>query len=439
MPDMLAASLKPFQIPLADKAERSLRKDRLHVLATCTGSGKSYISADVLRRLDRPVLAICPKAAVTQTRRCFEAMGADGLLLDIVNPQQLIVSKKCEWYDPKAKWRIPKGTVVLWDEIHRGCSGMDSQATLACAELRAYGASLLALSATVACDPVHLRALGYWAGMHRFNEPDFKRWCLANGCATVLFNNRYELLFTKDRARAEEVMRSLRLAFGDMFQSLGPEDIEGFPEEICEVLLIDLNSRDREEVQAAYAAMSERMKTPGKNDMAEMVRERERIEFTMAAAIAERVSHDVDDGVSPVVFWNFTSARERFENMMLERGLQKEKLVAIHGDQKDAERQDCIDRFNRNDAVVASVNAAAGGCALSLHDVLHERQRVSYLIPSFNAAEVKQAFGRIRRVGGTRVVQRFALAAGTLMEKVAVSLNRKLSCIDSLNDNDLTV
>jgi hypothetical protein len=36
-------------------------------------------------------------------------------------------------------------------------------------------------------------------------------------------------------------------------------------------------------------------------------------------------------------------------------------------------------------------------------------------------------------------VQKFVIASGTLMELVAVSLNRKLTCIDLLNDNDLTV
>ena len=48
------AELHPWQIPIADRAERSLRDHRFHVLATCTGSGKSYISAEVIRRLDRP-------------------------------------------------------------------------------------------------------------------------------------------------------------------------------------------------------------------------------------------------------------------------------------------------------------------------------------------------------------------------------------------------
>ena len=107
--------MHPWQTPLADAAERSLRENRFHTLATCTGSGKSYISAEVARRLGRPTLVICPKAAVTQSRRCLEAMGADGLLLDVLNPQQLIVSRRQQWYSPLGKWRIPERTLVIFD------------------------------------------------------------------------------------------------------------------------------------------------------------------------------------------------------------------------------------------------------------------------------------------------------------------------------------
>lgn len=432
------ATLHPWQVPLADRAESSLRSKRFHVLATCTGSGKSYISAEVIRRLDRPTLIICPKAAVTQSRRCMEAMGASHLLLDVVNPSQLIVSRKCGWYDPETLWHLPKDACVVWDEIHRGCSGIDSQATLACARLKAFGASLLALSATAACDPLHMRALGWWGGMHSFAYGDFVRWCMDHGCYRADMNGRKVLKFTRNKRRAAEIMRGIRADFGDAFQSLGPDEIEGFPEETLEVLLVDLSARDRKEIDEAYAAMSLRLRTPGKSDLAELMRERERIEFTMAASLAERAVADSESGLSPVVFFNFTSSRERFEELVRKGGVTG--IASVHGGQGDAERQAAVDGFNSNSLTVASVNLAAGGCALSMHDVLRERQRVSYLLPSYNASEVLQALGRIRRVGGTAVVQRFVIAAGTLMERVADALRSKISAIGGLNgldDSDL--
>ena len=291
------------------------------------------------------------------------------------------------------------------------------------------------MSATAACDPLHLRALGYWGGMHNFSRADFTRWCLERGCYKADINGRRVLKFTRNKARAADIMRAVRLEFGETFQSLGPEAIEGFPAETLEILLIDLSERERREIDDAYAAMSSRLKSRGKNDLAEMMRERERIEFTMAAALAERAVADSESGLSPVVLFNFTSPRERFEELVRKGGI--DGIASVHGTQKDAERQAAIDAFQANELTVASVNVSAGGCALSLHDARHERQRVSYLVPSFNAAEVKQALGRIRRDGGTAVVQKFVIAAGTLMERVAKALEVKLECIASLNDNDL--
>ena len=111
--------------------------------------------------------------------------------------------------------------------------------------------------------------------------------------------------------------------------------------------------------------------------------------------------------------------------------------VQIHGSQKDGDRQAAIDAFQDNGVHVILVNSQAGGASVSLHDVKHERPRTSLLVPSWNAADVKQCLGRIRRCGGTAVVQKIVLAAGTIQERVAASLQRKLKNIDSLNDADL--
>jgi hypothetical protein len=433
MPDQLF----PWQMPIADTVEKSLRERKLHILATCTGSGKMYITADVIRRLQRPALIICPKAVITQTHRCMESMGSRDLVLDVINPQQLIAGKNCRWYDSRTLWHIPPETLVCWDEIHRGASGIKSKTTLACAQLKAFGASLLATSATVACSPLQLRALGYHAGLHGFDPATYYKWCHDNGVRDVLVQNRMVHKFTNNKTEATRIMKSIRASFGIAFQGLSADQIEGFPAEVIELTYINVSARDREEIDESYATMSERMKRIGKTDLAEMMRERERIEYALAPAIAELVMDSVEDGLSPVVFWNFTSSRERFEQMLKDKGVTG--IASVHGTQSEAERQRGIDRFNDNEVFIASFNTSAGGCGISAHDVKHERQRVSYLVPSFNAAECRQALGRIRRVGGTAVVQKFVIASGTLMELVAVSLNRKLTCIDLLNDNDLTV
>jgi hypothetical protein len=83
------------------------------------------------------------------------------------------------------------------------------------------------------------------------------------------------------------------------------------------------------------------------------------------------------------------------------------------------------------------VATQAGGVALSLHDVHHVRQRVSYITPSFRSDELVQTLGRIRRSHGTSVTQYISIAVGTVEEKVATKLNKKLRCVDTINASDV--
>jgi SNF2 family DNA or RNA helicase len=64
---------------------------------------------------------------------------------------------------------------------------------------------------------------------------------------------------------------------------------------------------------------------------------------------------------------------------------------------------------------------------------------VSLINPSFSAVHVKQAMGRIHRAGGTKSVQRFILAAGTLEERVYRKVQAKIGNIGLLNDGDLSI
>lgn len=57
--------------------------------------------------------------------------------------------------------------------------------------------------------------------------------------------------------------------------------------------------------------------------------------------------------------------------------------------------------------------------------------------PGYNASDMVQGLGRVRRVGGTDVTQYFVLAADSVEEKVAKTLERKIGNLSALNDKDL--
>lgn len=437
--------LKDWQVPIADRQAASLAAHNFVVNACVTGSGKTFVCCDVMTRRKRPTLIVAPKAALTQWRRVAVQMGADPYVLDVLNPEQISKPSGCAWYTRDKLWRLPKNCDVIFDEIHRSCGGVKSLTGLSVAQLKSFGASLCAMSATVACDPLHLRALGYWAQFHGYAKNSFYDWCRKNGCKDVDVGygtgaaGRSAFLFTKNRREGARIMAEIRAAFGDRMIALGPNEIPGFPEQTLNVKFVDLGSRDRKEIDAAYAAMSERMKATGKSQMAETMKERQRIEFVMAEALADLAADTVEDGNSAVTFLNFTEPRERFTAALKARGVLNVSEVYGSDSQgrEQRDRQENIDLFQSNANHAIAVNTEAGGVALSLHDELHERMRVSFIVPSYNAASVRQALGRIRRVNGTHAVQNFVIAAGTVMEKVAATLERKLANLDSLLDSDL--
>lgn len=441
MKDNATMKLYDWQRPIVDKLAKSLTNNRYAINASGTGSGKTIMALSVASELNNAglvdnTLVVAPKVSLSQWRRLADDLRVSTLLLDCINPERISHPRGCKWYIHGGGWKLPPKTLVIWDEPHRNASGVDSKATYAMACLRGLPTCrLLALSATLADSPLKLRALGFWAGMHGFTKPSFYAWCRDNGCRFEQFSGRYVLRFTSSPEKAKFHMANIRRAFGESYAAIDVKDIPDFPDQTIDVITVDLSDNDRRLIVEAYKEMDARLKTRAKSDMAEIGRCRERIEFCKAEAIAELAVGHLESGKSVVIFCNFTSARERIEKKL--KSLGAGNIGMIYGGQKEEERQKFIDEFQANRLHVMIVMTAAGGAALSLHDERHERQRVSLITPSFNAAEVKQALGRIRRCQGSSVEQYFILAAGTIEDGVSRKLSNKLLCIDTLNDNDL--
>ena len=168
--------------------------------------------------------------------------------------------------------------------------------------------------------------------------------------------------------------------------------------------------------------------------MVKTLRLRQQAEWCKASVLAEMAANYVEDGYSVFIAISFSDCRRRIENELAKRGV---KYASIYGGQRDSERQAGIDSFQRNETHVMIGMMQACSVALSLHDELHERPRVSLISPSYSASDVIQALGRIRRVGGTTVTQKIVLAAGSVEERVAGAVQRKIDCIETLSDRDL--
>lgn len=424
--------LRDWQRGPADRIHAALEGKKFCVAACCTGSGKTYLALDCARRIGGRWLVVAPKATLTQWNRVAEGFGLSGLV-HCVNPER-ISTFRSPWYDGE-KWKLPPDTAgVVVDEFHKGCSGMESKFTLAVARLKAYRVRGLFMSATPAVSPLQMRAITWWGGVCAFDRSSFLGWCRRNGVSEVYINDRRTWQFTKSKARGQAIMAEIRAGFGGSFITLRQDEIPGFPTETADIAYLDVCEKDRATVDKAYTEMSDRLKSKPKDWLAQVGRERERIEFVLAEPLAERVAAG-DEDVSVVVFWNFTEPRLRFEKKLKE--LTGEAVASIYGGQDEDERQAGIDAFMRDEVRFQSVMAAAGGAGISLHGMAGFRPRESYIVPSYSASELKQCFGRIRRDGGSHATQHLVVATGTVQERVIKALEGKLDNLEALCDGDL--
>ena len=423
-----------WQKPIAGRVREVLAGD-IAVNAMPTGSGKTFLAVNTAKAMNLPFLVISPKATLINWERVAAQFDAGHLLRGVVNPERISLGR-CPWYDG-TNWNLSGVGLVIWDEFHKGASGFDAKATLAAARLKRQPCKKLIMSATVADSPLKMRALGYLLGLHDFSRAGFHNWASKHGCFWNRYLPRPVFQFTKAKAAAAKHMSEIHASISDRMIYMKIADIPGFPTTLIESKLYELDKVDAAAVGDAYDSMDLRMKDNGTSLLTELLHARERSEFCKAWLLADLVEDILEEGRSAVVFLNFRSSLKRLAEKLTEKGLGGTTSF-IHGDQNAVERQSEIDRFQDNKATIMLAMIQAGGVGISLHDVKKERPRASLLTPGFNASETVQALGRIWRAGGTPTTQQFILASGTIEERVHERVSAKLSCIERLNDGDLT-
>ena len=433
--------LKDWQVPLARHQTEVLKKGRCMLSACHTGSGKTYLACQTIKDLQLPTFVICPKIAVSQWWHVIEGMGCGNCIIDVMNPERLVAGRN-PYYSNENGWNIggSLGGLLVVDECHRGMSGPDSKQTLMaarwCNRLHPENKALL-MSATPFETPEKMRAIGYLMGFHRFVSASWYDFLRANGCRYVDIgwgrNKRRILEFTRNKEESTAIMANLRDRMGERFMSIGPGEIPGFPDEVKEVVAIDLAEKDHDALIKAYEEMPARIQHMSQDDMVRMLRLRQQAEFCKAETMAQMACDLVEDGNGVFVMINFTDARLRIEEYLKKKGV---KYASIYGGQKESERQSGIDAFQANRIPVIIGMAAACSVALSLHDERHERPRVSLISPGYSASEFSQGLGRIRRVGGTTAVQKIVIAAGSVEERVGRAIERKMNNLSALTDRD---
>jgi len=212
------------------------------------------------------------------------------------------------------------------------------------------------------------------------------------------------------------------------------DDIPGFPACIVEAKLYDLDQHFRDEINTIYDDLDARLRDPHRSEMVEIMHARERVELFKVPLMHQLIPDLIEEGKSVVVFVNFRQTCLRLHEWASQTF---DGASIVIGDQPQEVRDHNVQQFQHNRTHVMIAMSQAGGVGISLHDLHHERPRISLIFPGWSAVHTKQCLGRIHRAGGTPAIQRFCLAAGTVEERVYRAIQNKLINIEALNDGDL--
>jgi hypothetical protein len=401
-----------------------------------TGTGKTVTALGILKALNKPAVVVAPKKVHTSWKRTAEAMGVSHLLIDVVNAERL--QYKNNWFKMEGKWRkergewvgkgmwlVPADAMLIIDEVHRGCSGPKTKTTRIMSCSKAQKIPVLAMSATMADNPLKMRFIGYLAGLHMYNQASFYGWCRKNGCFEM--PGIRGLHFSKGQ-RGSDHMAAIHKEISDISVRTRAEDVPGFPESIVQPKLYDLDGKSLGMMVSAYAELAKLLEahTP----LTEMLRARQKVELIKVPLLAELAIESMDEGRAPVIFVNFRDTLFKLKSVL--EGMNYGVGKVIGGESAD----DDIDAFSA-DKLDAMICMTSGGFGISLHATEGMRPRESFISPSYNAVDMKQNLGRIRRINGSKVVQTFVLIANTIEEKIHDAIMRKARNIASLNGDDL--
>jgi len=446
-------SLLPPQIPHAKTLLDSIYLNGFAADLSDTGCGKTYSACAIAKELNCPTVVICPKLVIPTWKRILASFGIDKPL--VINYEKLVrgntkwltyvkkeFNKKKAWESNGVNIHFPTNSLVIFDEVHK-CKAYRSLQSDLLVAVKNAGYKLLMLSATAATNPLELKAFGYATHLH--NGSNFSKFCKEKGAETNRFGG---LVIDMSADIAKQGMQKVHHLLFNLQKSASRMKVEQFdgifPENHIVADRMDMGdntdkiNRVYTQMEVELARLDARAQNYREHIFAIIMEARRKTELLKVPSLVDQVIDLHDEGISPVVFLNFTDSIEALESRLIKHSHVKGVIGKIVGGQNDKVRQQDIDDFNADKKRIMLINLLAGSDSISLHDLNGKFPRHSLLIPSFSAIRLVQALGRIARQGGkTRCLQKIVFTADSIEERACFKVQGRLDNLAMLNDNDL--
>ena len=414
-----------------------------------TGTGKTYVAAWIAKYLNSPVVIVCPKVVIPAWTKVLSYFGIKAHCL--INYEKLIrgntehLSFKDNRDDSASDYIInfPKNSLVILDEVHKCKSGSSKNSDFLI-KLKMDGYKTLLLSATTATNPLEMKAFGFATTLH--NLVNYRHFITDSGAYVGRYGGFQIDLASQRTVEAmthihnrlfNEYKISSRMT-RKMFDSIFPDN-----HVMAECFDMGTNTdkinRVYEQMEAELAALEESSVNYSQHHFAIMTKARRMAELLKVPTMVEMIEDWFDEGISPVVFVNFTDTVDAIIKQLSKNRKFDGLIAKIVGGQSDKVRQADIEGFQNDTKRIMIANLAAGNAGVSLHDLNGKFPRASVISPSYSAINLLQALGRIHRAEGkTKCVQKIMFAAGTIEEDACKRVQCKLNNLECLNDGDLS-
>lgn len=414
-----------------------------------TGTGKTYVAAWLAKNLNSPVVIVCPKVVIPSWTKVLSYFGIKAHCL--INYEKLIRgnTEHLSFKDGKDTGpsdytiNFPKNSLVILDEVHK-CKSATSKNSDFLIKLKMDGYKSLLLSATAATNPLEMKAFGFATTLH--NLVSYRHFITSSGA----YAGRYGgFQIDLQSQRTIEAMSNIHNTLFNlykvssrmtrkMFDKIFPDN-----HVMAECFNMGTNTdkinRVYEQMEAEMAALEESSINYSQHHFAIMTKARRMAELLKVPTMVEMIEDWYDEGISPVVFVNFTDTVEAIEKQLAKNRKFDGKIARIVGGQSDKVRQKDIEDFQSDNKRIMIANLAAGNAGVSLHDLIGNHPRGSIISPSYSAINLLQALGRIHRAEGkTTCIQKVMFADGTIEVEACKRVQCKLNNLECLNDGDLT-
>ena len=414
-----------------------------------TGTGKTYVAAWIAKNLNSPVVIVCPKIMIPVWTTVLSYFGIKAHCL--INYEKLIrgntehLSFKDGKDNSASDYTInfPKNSLVILDEVHK-CKSSTSKNSDFLIKLKMDGYKSLLLSATAATNPLEMKAFGFATTLH--NLTSYRQFITDSGAyvgryggfqidlqsqkTVEAMSNIHDKLFNLYKVSSRMTRKMFDKIFPDNHVMAECFDMGTNTDKINKVYL---------QMESELAALEESSVNYSQHHFAIMTKARRMAELLKVPTMVEMIEDWYDEGISPVVFVNFTDTVEAIEKQLAKNRKFDGKIARIVGGQSDKVRQKDIELFQSDVKRIMIANLAAGNAGVSLHDLNGNFARGAILSPSYSAINLLQALGRIHRAEGkTKCIQKVMFAAGTIEEDACKRVQSKLNNLECLNDGDLT-